>query len=89
METNPQRREDPTPGVARRAHFSQVSLVKVSLPKHYSKGLLLLFTEKVCQKRGRKRQIKPDLTPIKNENNIEIIIRIPSDSTSSFLMRGP
>ena len=63
----------------------QASLVKVSVPKHYSKGLILLFTEKVGQKRGRQRPKKPDLTPIKNKNNIEIIIRMPSNSNFSFL----
>ena len=57
----------------------QVSLVKVSVPKHYYKGLKLMFTEKVCQKRGRQRPKKTDLTPIKNKNNIEIIIRMPSN----------
>ena len=57
----------------------QVSLVKISVPKHYYKGLKLMFTEKVCQKRGRQRPKKPDLTPIKNKNNIEMIIRMPSN----------
>ena len=63
----------------------KVSLVKVSVPKHYSKGLLLLFTEKVCPKSDAKGQKKPDLTPIKNKNNIEIIIRLPSNPNFSFL----
>ena len=63
----------------------QVSLVKVSVPKHYSKGLLLLFTEKACKKGDAKGQKNPDLTPIKNKNNIEIIIRMPSNSNFSFL----
>ena len=58
----------------------QVSLVKVSVPKHYSKGLKHMFTEKVCQ-----MPKKTDLTPIKNKNNIEIIIRMPSNSNFSFL----
>ena len=40
----------------------QVALVKVSVPKHYYKGLKLMFTEKVCQKRGRQRpkKTRPD-----------------------------
>ena len=63
----------------------QVSLVKVSVPKHYYKGLKHMFTEKVRQKMGRQRQKKTDLTPIKNKNNIEIIIRMPSNSNFSFL----
>jgi len=36
-------------------------------------------------KKGAPKAKNPDLIPIKNKNNIEIIIRMPSNSTFSFL----